>query len=256
MRPYALPPLPAVRAMTPNPPIPILMYHNVDTPRKEGQLRGLYVLPRRFRLQMRMLRLLGYQGLSMSGLLPYLRGEKSGKVVGITFDDGYLDNLRNALPILQRNGFQATCYLVAGHIGGDNRWDIAKGIDRKPLMNSHQVEQWLSAGMEIGCHTLDHADLPACGEAQMREQIEGARERLESTFGVPARHFCYPYGNYNQAVLDLTAEAGYHTATTTRRGRARVGHSLLELPRVPVYRSTLPHLFWAKIETGYEDRRG
>ena len=89
--------------------LPILTYHNVDVPRRGAPLQGLYVLPRRFRMQMRMLKWMGYRGLSMSGLLPYLRGEKRGKVVGITFDDGYLDNLVHALPVLLEYGFQATC---------------------------------------------------------------------------------------------------------------------------------------------------
>ena len=236
--------------------IPILMYHNVDRPRSGAKLRGLYVLPRMFRLQMRMLKLMGYRGLSMSDLLPYLRGEQSGKVVGITFDDGYLDNLTYALPVLRRLGFGATCYLVNNCIGADNRWDQAKGIDAKPLMDREQIRQWLAAGMEIGAHTLDHADLSHCGADQLQAQIRDARQQLEALFQVPVEHFCYPYGAYNDEVVEQVRAAGYQSATTTRRSRARPGDPLLELPRVPVYRSTLPHLFWAKIATAYEDRRG
>lgn len=236
--------------------IPILTYHHVDVPRKGGRLRGLYVLPRRFRLQMRMLKWMGYRGLSMSGLLPHLRGEESGKVVGITFDDGYRNNLIQALPVLLDCGFQATCYIVGNRIGDCNRWDIAAGIDRKPLMDREQIGEWIGSGMEIGSHTLDHIDTSRCAGAKLREQIVDSKGRLEQTFGVAVEHFCYPYGTYTREVVDQVETAGYRTATTTRRGRARVGDDLLELPRVPVFRSTLPHLFWAKIETGYEDRRG
>jgi len=236
--------------------IPILTYHNVDVPRRDARLRGLYVLPRRFRMQMRMLKWMGYQGLSLSGLLPYLRGERSGKVVGISFDDGYLDNLVHALPVLQNYGFQATCYIVAARIGDCNRWDLEQGMDRKPLMDRGQIGEWLGAGMEIGSHTLDHADLARCAHSELREQVADSKERLEQTFGVAVEHFCYPYGNYTPQVVEQVAGAGYVTATTTRRSRARPSDPLLELPRVPVFRSTLPHLFWAKIETGYEDRRG
>ena len=70
-------------------PIPILMYHQIDEPPARGTpLRGLVVSPRSFAWQMNMLRILGFRGLSMRDLEPYLLGQKQGRVVGITFDDG------------------------------------------------------------------------------------------------------------------------------------------------------------------------
>ena len=80
---------------------PILMYHQIDaSPARGTPLRGLTVTPGSFARQMGLLRLLGYRGVSMTGLEPYLRGETTGKVVGITFDDGYRNNLEHALPVL------------------------------------------------------------------------------------------------------------------------------------------------------------
>ena len=38
-------------------------------------------------------------------------------VVGITLDDGYLNNLTHAAPLLERHGFSATCYVVSQLIG-------------------------------------------------------------------------------------------------------------------------------------------
>jgi peptidoglycan/xylan/chitin deacetylase (PgdA/CDA1 family) len=81
-------------------PIPILVYHQIaGAPPKGSPFRGLYVAPAAFARQMAWLKLLGYKGLSMGALQPYLRGELSGKVVGITFDDGYRNNLTHALPV-------------------------------------------------------------------------------------------------------------------------------------------------------------
>jgi peptidoglycan/xylan/chitin deacetylase (PgdA/CDA1 family) len=78
-------------------PIPILTYHQIaQAPARGSPMRSLYVSPAAFSRQIRTLSLLGYQGLSMTSLMPYLRGEKTGKVVGITFDDGYANNLENA----------------------------------------------------------------------------------------------------------------------------------------------------------------
>ena len=65
--------------------IPILMYHQIDAePPKGSPMRGLVVSPTTFSRQMFALNLLGYQGKSMGDLLPYINGEKHGKVFGIT----------------------------------------------------------------------------------------------------------------------------------------------------------------------------
>jgi hypothetical protein len=83
--------------------IPILTYHQIaDAPAKGVPFRSLYVSANRFRQQLGMLKALGYQGLSMRDLMPYLRGEKQGKVVGITLDDGYLNNHDAAMPAFAR----------------------------------------------------------------------------------------------------------------------------------------------------------
>lgn len=132
--------------------IPILMYHNIGTPPAGARLRGLYVRRDAFARQMWLLRMLGFQGLSMSAAMPYLRGEKQGRVAVITLDDGYLDAMENALPALQANGFSATCYFVSQRMGQNNDWDAAALNVSKPLMSESQVRAWHAAGMEVGAH--------------------------------------------------------------------------------------------------------
>ena len=117
--------------------IPILMYHQVDAePPKGSPMRGLVVEPATFARHMAALNALGYQGKSMGDLLPYLKGQKRGKVFGITFDDGYENNLRCALPVLKRFGFTSTCYIVANQVGKTNGWDKERGVLQVPLMIS------------------------------------------------------------------------------------------------------------------------
>ena len=55
----------------------------------------------------------------------YLLGERAGKVFGLTFDDGYLNNLTHALPVLRRHDFSSTCYAVSQQLGKTNEWDSA-----------------------------------------------------------------------------------------------------------------------------------
>jgi peptidoglycan/xylan/chitin deacetylase (PgdA/CDA1 family) len=237
--------------------VPILTYHQIDArPARGAVMRGLVVSPAAFARQMALLKALGYQGLSMSALMPYLRGEKHGKVCGITFDDGYLNNLEHALPVLQRHKFSATCYLVSGQLGGSNVWDHAKGIAPKALMNASDARAWLAGGQEVGAHTRSHADLTLLSETQSLDEITGCKNELEAVTGAVVSQFCYPYGHYTARHAAQVQGAGYAAATTTARARATPKNSLWELPRVPVMGSVWLPQFWRKVATAYEDQRG
>jgi peptidoglycan/xylan/chitin deacetylase (PgdA/CDA1 family) len=232
------------------------MYHQIDVrPARGTPMRGLVVSPASFGRQMALLRALGYQGLSMSALMPYLRGDKQGKVCGITFDDGYLNNLELALPVLQHHGFSATCYVVSGHLGGTNLWDHAKGIGAKPLMQARHLRAWASGGQEVGAHTRSHADLTHLSPTQAYEEIAGSKRDLEDSAGAAVSQFCYPYGHYRSEHVQMVQQAGYAAATTTARARASSQDALWELPRVPVMGSAWLPQFWRKIATAYEDNR-
>lgn len=236
-------------------PIPILVYHQIDqAPAKGAPFRSLYVSPAAFARQMTFLKLLGYTGLSMTDLQPYLLGEKKGKVVGITFDDGYLNNLTHALPVLQKNGFTSTCYVVDGLLGQTNSWDIGQGIAQTPLMTAEQLVQWQAGGQEVGAHTQQHVDLLAVSELAAWAQIAKSKPALEAALQKPVNHFCYPFGKFDTRHETMAKQAGYTTATTTARGRVLAGADMMTLPRVPVLRSTSLPVLWLKVATGYEDR--
>ncbi|WP_373278665.1 polysaccharide deacetylase family protein [Castellaniella caeni] len=236
--------------------IPILMYHQIGEPNPRGTpYRGLTVHPRDFRRQMGWLRLLGYRGLSMARLMPYLRGEKQGKVFGITFDDGYQNVLDHAVPVLEACGFHATNYFVVRQLGGSNLWDQAEGVPTAPLMSAQGLRDWLAAGHEVGSHTLNHPVLPRLSPELAANEIRDSRDALEQLAGAPVRAFCYPYGKYTAALAACAREAGYETATTTARGLARPQDDLFGLPRVAVMRSTLLVRFLQKCLTQLEDRK-
>ena len=236
--------------------IPIVMYHQIDKPPQRGSaLRGLIVTPFSFAWQMRLLRLMGFQGLSMRDLEPYLQGKKQGKVVGITFDDGYKNNLDNALPILRKNGFTATCYAVSSMIGGTNLWDKGK-VEEKPLMTLENWRTWRDVGMDIGSHTRTHADLTGLSADEARNEITLSKRELEDAIGCEVRHFCYPYGLFTPPHSVIARESGFITATTTQRGRVVAGDDLYALRRVLIARSTNAIQFLVKLMSTYEDRRG
>jgi peptidoglycan/xylan/chitin deacetylase (PgdA/CDA1 family) len=237
-------------------PVPILMYHNIGEPPEGARLRALYVRTGAFGRQMWLLKLLGYRGLSMSEAMPYIRGEKTGKVVAITFDDGYLDTFKHALPVLNTFGFSATCYVVSKRMGQYNDWDAAELNVQKLLMTAEQVKAWHAAGMEVGAHSRTHPRLSQCTDEELQLELAGSKADLEALTGAPVTQFCYPYGDLDTRVADAARNAGYEAVTTTQRGRACPGDDLMLLRRVLVSGSSMLYLFLIKLLTKYEDKRG
>jgi len=235
--------------------IPILMYHSIESMPKSTVMRSLHVPPRRFKFQMWLLKIMGYKGLSLKALKPYLDGDKKGKVVGITFDDGYQNNLLNAAPVLTKYNFSATCYIVSGRIGTSNTWDIDNKVTQRPLMTEYEINEWLNLGMDIGAHTKTHVDLTCVSEAKVQSEINDCKVDLEKKFNIEVTDFCYPFGRFNKLICMMTKKSSFHTATTMERGRANYQSDKYMLPRIPINHRTFPHLFLAKILTRYEDRR-
>jgi peptidoglycan/xylan/chitin deacetylase (PgdA/CDA1 family) len=238
--------------------IPILMYHNIaQVPEGVQVYRSLYVSPASFARQMGMLKTLGYRGLSMSDAMPYLRGEQEGRVVVVTLDDGYVDNLESAVSVLQRYGFTATCYVVSGSLGQYNVWDADRLGIRKPIMTAAQLRAWHVAGMEVGAHTRTHVRLSQCSDQQQRDEIGGCKVELEQHLDAPVSQFCYPYGDYDERAVATARQVGFTAATTTDRGRASSGSDidLWRLPRIQVARHHLLPQVAARILTRYEDKR-
>lgn len=192
--------------------LPILMYHQVRRPPLRGGHRGLCVSPGLFRAQIRELAAAGYTSASFEDLES---GNFTRRMV-ITFDDGFLNTLENALPVLRKHRWEATQFLVADR--QTNAWDIPPGEKSVPLMNDNQVREWLVAGQRIGSHTLTHPHLTRISRAAAREEIFASKKNLEDRFQVPVHHFCYPYGDHNQEIRDLVESAGYVSACSTQPG--------------------------------------
>lgn len=234
------------------------MYHQIDSVPPKVDARGvrarhrsLIVSPRAFARQMWLLHVLGYRGVSMGALLPYLRGDKTpsqhGKVVGITFDDGYHNNLVHALPVLQRYGFSSTCYAVSSLAGQTNQWDATdaqSGVQAKPLMTADQMRQWIAGGQEVGSHTQHHVHLNQVSDAVAEMEISNSKKELEAMTGVACEHFCYPYGQYAAQHAAMAKAAGYVSSTTTQFGAADAHHDWHELPRMGVMKHTNLFQLW------------
>jgi peptidoglycan/xylan/chitin deacetylase (PgdA/CDA1 family) len=196
--------------------VPCLTYHKLGPRPARVRLKGLYVGKRLFERQLSELREAGFRPATFGP--PSNNPGNSDRRVALTFDDGFVNVFKHALEPLAAHGFHAIEFLVADLLGRSNEWEVAQGEAREPLMDAAQVREWLAAGHEIGSHALTHPFLAQISPKQAREEIFASKKKLEDSFGVPIRHFCYPYGEWNPAIRDLVIEAGYETACTTDFG--------------------------------------
>jgi peptidoglycan/xylan/chitin deacetylase (PgdA/CDA1 family) len=219
-------------------PVPILMYHVISTPPANAPYPELYVPRADFAGQVAWLASHGYHAVTLQRVFDSWRGAGTlpAKPVVLSFDDGYLSDVKAALPVLK-----------ARHWPGVLNLEVA---NLKPVWGIRPpgVRKLIAAGWEIDAHTLTHPDLTAVDAARLREEVAGSREAIRRQFHVPVNFFCYPAGRYDDAVIAAVQQAGYLAATTTRYGLARPSE-LYTLARVRVNGSDGVRAFAAKLET-------
>lgn len=198
-------------------PIPILMYHSVDD-RFDRRYSRWSVTPRRFARHMQTLRDGGWQVLTVSALADRLDSGRSlpERCVALTFDDGLADFARGALPVLQRFGFDATLYVVAGQVGKTGAWLDALGEGDRPMLSAADLRVLAATGIEIGGHSMTHPELDLLSKADAAGEIGRSRKVLEDMIDAPVRSFAYPHGYATAATRRLVREAGYDTAVRVR----------------------------------------
>lgn len=199
----------------------VLMYHSVEPYEADPYL--VTVHPRRFDQQLRWLHRRGLRGVSMAELL---RSREPG-IVGLTFDDGYVDFITAVMPTLARYGFTATVFVIAGALGGYNAWDVhTERCPRKALMTAADVRVAADAGMEVGSHSLHHVRLPEVSDAQLREEVAESREQLAALVERPVTGFCYPYGAVGDREVQAVRDAGYEYACAVGSSTLNGRHAL------------------------------
>ena len=206
----------------------VLMYHSVS-PYDEDPYE-VTMTPQRFEQQMRWLRSRGLHGISMGELLGAAAEGQTRRLVGLTFDDGYQDFVTNAMPILQRYGFTATAFVLAGRLGGENAW--SRPGPHKALLTAAEVREVAKAGIEIASHGLEHVSLLKADDARLCAETMRSRAILEELLGQPIRGFAYPYGHSDPRVVAAVQAARYDYACAVRPWSGIGRHAI---PRTSVF---------------------
>jgi peptidoglycan/xylan/chitin deacetylase (PgdA/CDA1 family) len=106
----------------------ILVYHSVA--RLQRDPYGVAIEPEAFRAQMEIIAD-RFAPRSLNEVAAGLAaGTLTGRSVAVTFDDGYANNLSDALPSLTEYDVPATLFVTTGYIGGDREfwWDELERI--------------------------------------------------------------------------------------------------------------------------------
>ncbi len=217
----------------------VLTYHSLD---ESGSI--ISVAPGVFKEHVAWLADRGFTVVTLSeGLARLHDGGLARGMIALTFDDGFLNTVHVALPVLASRGFPATVFLVTDHVGQFNDWPAqGRAVPRLPLLDWSAAEELSAAGWEIGSHTQTHPDLTRLASDEVRSEVIGSREVLEQQLGVRVTTFAYPYGRYCDRVREIVGGA-FASAVTTRLGVTRQGADLLTLERVDSYYLTHPNLF-------------
>lgn len=202
-------------------PVPILMYHSV-APRRNAEYDRWCVSPQRFAEQMAVLAETGHIVLTTGEYVDRIAAGAAlpERFVVLTFDDGLQDFRTGALPILQRFGFPATLYVVAGRVGLTSRWLTPLGEGHRPMLTTDELRLLARAGIEIGGHTMTHPELDILDPARAMAEIAGCRRVLEDMLGSPVRSFAYPHGYNSPRTRRIVERAGYSSAVRVRHAHS------------------------------------
>jgi peptidoglycan/xylan/chitin deacetylase (PgdA/CDA1 family) len=225
---------------------PILVYHQIRTTPDGPADSEIALSLERFEEQMRYLHQHGYTAISTEQAVAIVRGGRAppGKLVAIHFDDGWKSSLA-AVPVLDRYGFGATFWIIAG-----------TGISW-PHMDWDEVLMLAAhPGFEIESHTWSHpwkdgqtlidwmaGRTPGKGVDEVRSELTDSRKLLEDKLHRPIVYLAWPRGLYDDGLVRLAREAGYQALFTTDDGVNHRGDDLLRIRRTTIHGACDLHVF-------------
>jgi peptidoglycan/xylan/chitin deacetylase (PgdA/CDA1 family) len=240
----------ALRAAEGQAPVMVLFYHRIadDYPNEWTASN------RTFARQMRWLKK-RFDMVSLSEAQRRLRsGSNKRPCVSVTFDDGYADNCRQALPLLIREQIPCTYFVASRHVleGKPFEHDVALGRPLAPN-TPQQIRELAAAGIEVGAHTRNHTDLGKVTDpGRLDDELVGSKEDLEAITGKPVRYFAFPFGqrrNLSPAAFLLAKDAGFAAVCSAYGGYNFAGDDPFHLQRIHVDDDLIRLQNWVTVDS-------
>ncbi len=130
------------------------------------------------------------------------------KVLTLSYDDGVVQDIR-FIDILNANGLKGTFNINTGRYLPE---DAVRETFRGKLKLSEMKE--LYAGHEVAVHTVNHTFLDRLRTTDILVEVMEDRKNIEAQYRTIARGMAYPYGNYNDEVVEALEKCGICYART------------------------------------------
>lgn len=153
----------------------------------------------------------------------------SATAVIVTFDDGYIGNFENALPILQELSVPATFFVHTDYVG--------EGEGAKPHMNWEELQTLEEHSLfSVESHTLSHSKLTTLSAIRIKQELVESKKEIEARLKKKVRFLAYPYGAFDTTVKSLALRS-YDLAFAVENQAGQVDR--LTIPRMSLGRSNL-----------------
>ena len=207
------------------------MYHSICEHIGKEKHNKWRVKPKDFKKQMKWFYDNKWNSFTISELIKLDKIPKKSFVV--TFDDGYEDNFINAFPILKNYNFKATIYLVPNQ--KTNHWEEKNTSVLSNLLDEKQILEMQNSGLiEFGSHTMSHVNLSKIDDKELLNELEKSKIQVENITQKECEAFAYPYGKFDDNIVNSVKKAGYKNATVVKRGLFKKDDNSFTIKRVGI----------------------
>ena len=161
--------------------------------------------------------------------------------VCLTFDDGYVDNLEHALPLLKKYGVKATFFITTGFLERDPTafsWiqqTFGMSLQQVGPLDRTVLDELFAAGMPIGAHTHTHRRLKDLSLDEQHDELERSKGILEQYLGIPILTMAYPFGlptvAFDRQTVAIVHELGYQQVGAVQFRGVRPSDDPFRVPR-------------------------
>ncbi|MCX6146991.1 MAG: polysaccharide deacetylase family protein [Candidatus Kapabacteria bacterium] len=237
--------------------IPILMYHKITDSAIETK-HQTYITKDNFKKHLDFFKSQKFTLITFVDLENFISGKTHQslfpkKPLILTFDDGYKNNFKNLLPLMNEYGFKGVLYLLGDSSIEYNFWDADTGDHKDELMNSDERKEFVKAGWEIGAHSITHRNFTEISLDEVKEEIQESKYKLEQELNINIISFAYPTGLYNQEVIEITKASGIKYGTATDTGGLRIQNDFFRIFRASMFPQDKLFEIWKKTSSWYRD---
>ena len=100
-------------------------------------------------------------------------------------------------------------------------------------LRTDEVHALVTAGFDVGFHTLGHDSLPTLSDAELNEALQDGRDALSNVIGARIDTISYPHGKADARVATAARTAGFTRGFTTARKAVTPHTDPLLIPRIP-----------------------